>query len=846
VPVTFTARDSLIIRLDSLQGDRGVLYGTANVTYQDFTLDANEIRLLLDRDELEAAGTPSDTGLVGRPQVKQGEETFTVDQLAFNLQTERGRMIAARTQMPEGFIRAGIAKIREDSTLFIKDGVYTTCECVDDPSYSLRAERMKVVNRKWIYTGPLRLYLFNIPTPLWLPFGLLPALEGRRSGPLPPSYGEDQFGFYLRDWGWYFPLSDYTDVQVQAGLWSKGSFEAGTLFRYNRRYAYSGNLQVRYGRFKSGLKRDPDFSINRTGSLRWTHNQELSPSTDLNANVDLSSSGYLRGLSDQYDDRIRQSIGSAIAYSTRWNTVGRSLRLSLNQQQQLATGQVSMTLPNLSFSQSARKPLARKGRLPSQRERWYETTQYTYNLTLDNQYSFTPLDDATLLSRGDSAALAIDWYDALFSPSQYRRATGRDLPFTFRATHRIPISAQMNITRLPGIGPLQFNLSPSLSYNEDWFLYTTRQSLDDATGSVASRSVPGFFALRTFQTSFSANTVFYGLFPMKVGPYAGLRHTVRPSLSFSFQPDYFSDFWGYTRTYVNSQQQPVRYPLVTGVPNGVQQVLSLRVGNVFETKRTTSPADANTTAASRTQNRNRSVQVLNLDFGTGYNFAQDSLRLAPISITGRSKLLGEVDWNFSAQLSPYDVDSRGVTVARSAFSLREFRLGRLTTFSTSFRTSLRSSSRGQGRPVTPPRAGFDTNPNLTGNPFLNPTLQSRTGTNADFDTPWTLSFDLTYNQNRFGLTTSRRAIFNTSFDFNLTPNWKVQSRTGYDFVEGAFATTNLALFRDFECWQMAFSWVPFGQYQSYSFDLHVKSGHLRDLLRIRQPKSDVRDRFGGL
>ncbi|MDE2995646.1 MAG: putative LPS assembly protein LptD, partial [Bacteroidota bacterium] len=400
-PVTVMARDSLIFHLGRATR-AGTLHGDASVTYDDSHLSAWEIDLLLADEQLHARGLQADTGWVGKPRIVQGEDEFTGTQLAFSLQTQRGRVVGAQTRYEEGFIAADVVKALEDSTLFIRNGVYTTCSCVEDPSYSLRSNRMKMVDRKWIYTGPIQLYLFNIPTPLWLPFGFLPAQDNRRSGPLPPTYGEDEFGFYLRDWGWYFAMNDFMDLQLQGGFWTRGSWESRALYRYRKQYAFDGQLRVEYGRFRNGERGDPGFSIRRTNSLRWTHNQTIGQRTSFNANVNLSSSSYLRAVSQDYDDRIRQDIQSSLKFSKRWS--GQNLSIQASQRQQLSTGQVSLTLPSLSFSQRSFKPFERTSPTPGSRESIRDKLTVSYRASVNNRFNFQPLPDEELLARGDTLA----------------------------------------------------------------------------------------------------------------------------------------------------------------------------------------------------------------------------------------------------------------------------------------------------------------------------------------------------------------------------------------------------------------------------------------------------------
>ncbi len=826
-PIRFSAKDSLIISFRD-GNDVGNLYNYAKIAYKEAELYAFRIDMLFDQEELRASGLQSDSGAVGRPSFTQGEETFEGAEIAFNAATERGRVTGARTTLDEGFIRADVVKVGEDSTLYIAEGAYTTCECLDDPSYSLRSDKMKVVNQEWIYTGPIRLYLFNIPTPLWLPFGFVPAQEGRRSGPLPPRYGEDERGFYLRNWGWYQAINDYMDAQLEFGLWTRGSFQVTPQFRYAKRYRYSGQIVVDYLQNRNGEKGDPDFSEFGTGRLRWTHNQELSPTARLRANIDLSSSSYLRTSSEQYDDRVRQTVQSSAGFSKTWRNAGRNLSLNLSHQQNLDNGSVRVVLPSLTFRQNTRKPFARAQ--GGGRDRWYERITYDYSLNADNRYNFVPNESTD-----------IAWYEALVSPSKYREATGGSEPFAFKAAHRMNIGAG-----LPALSrTLPIHIVPNIRYTEDWFIQTERRRLDDE-GRLAVEKTPDFLALRQFSTGVSANTTFYGIFPFRIGPLDGLRHTVRPSTSFSYQPDFYADAWGYTASYTDANGANQRYALVPGVQRSGQKSMRFSVDNVFETRYVS--------ADSAGAEQRKVVQLLNMGLATGYNFAADSMKLGDLRMNARTRIARNLSLNAGATFSPYALNAeRTRVVSQSLFSERPWFPLRTTSFRASLNTSFQSKQTGPARPFNQLRSrNLPAGANIPGgglpigNGAFGSPYSGAADSYADFAIPWSLRLDFSYNYAKPLGESRRTAAVNANVDFNLTPNWKVQGRSGYDFEAKKLIYTSLSVFRDFDCWEMAINWVPFGPYQSYSFDLHVKSGQLRDLLRLRQPRSDVRGRFGRL
>ena len=850
-PITFSASDSLVMIFSEEDGDSARLVGEASVTHKDAQLGAHTIMILFDQEELLAEGIMTDSGAVGRPRFTQGEESFESASMAYNFETGRGRLVHARTQFSEGFIQAGVAKVREDSTIFVQGGVYTTCNCLPEetPSYSLRANKMKIVDQKWVYTGPIQLYIFNIPMPMWLPFGFLPYQEGRRSGILAPEYGEDERGFYLRNWGWYWAINDYMDFQARFGLWTKGSWQVHPSFRYTKRDRYRGSLDVDLVRERSGERDDPDVAVRNSVRIAWTHNQTLSPTARLTGNVNLTTSSYLQTVSDQYSDNVRQSVGSSIRYSKRFGS-GRSLSLNVRQNQVLSTGVTDLAFPELTFSQSTKSPFKRSS--SGRNERWYERLQYSLNSRVSNRFNFVPLSEAELIARGDTladgTANSYEWWEVIFDQSKYERATGReDNAIDFRATHRVPISAPFSISRLPLLGQFRLNVAPNFNYTEEWFLESQRRTRGE-DGVTRTRSEPGFFSLRQFNMGVSANTTFYGLFPVQVGPYRALRHTVRPRLGFSWRPDFSSSSWGYSRALLDEEGFPVsdtlstgevvpqRYNIVTGVQQGLSQSISFGVDNVFETKHVRTDSLGEETSRVR--------KLLNINLNGSYNLAADSLKLSAIRISARTNVLGRLNLNISGSLSPYGLDASGSRVVNDyVFSLRHFRFARLTQVSIRGDFQLRGTTRSPASAETAPRQqtmpSFD-NPSSVGleSPFSSGT-PSRAAVRG-----WSLNMSFGYRISRPLTRLTRSATVNARFGFSLTPTWHVQGQTGYDFERKQIVTTTLNIAKEFECWDMAFRWVPFGVFQSWGFDLHVKSGRLSEFLRLRQPKAERDRRLG--
>lgn len=831
--VRYTASDSLRITfadpdttaVDARPDDRAYLYGDVEAQYESATLNAGLIELWFAKQEMRALTVEDDSGKVQIPSFSDGDESFTGREFVYNLDAQRGRVVGARTQVEDGYILGGIIKQRDAHVIYAQDAAYTTCS-LDHPHYALHTNKMKVVDGDWVYTGPVGLHILGIPMPVWLPFGFFPAAEGRRSGPLAISYGEDRdaFGFYLENVGWYWAISDHFDALVRGKIGTLGSYQIDTRFNYVRRYNYDGSLNLSYARLRRGESTDPDFAVGQTYRVRWNHSQTFTPNTRLSGSVDLTSNSQ-RFLSEQFDDRVTQTSTSTISFHHNWPRSGRSLSLDSRLTQQLSTGGVDMTLPSLTFSQQRLFPF-RRNRLAGRSEAWYEKIGVSYTGSLTNTYQFTPLADSVLTG---TPFMDVSWVNALFSQTDFEGATGREFRFTPRVQHSIPVNASFSVN-----APFRLNWSPSIRYTENWYSRFDQRSLD-STGAVLTNKVAGFTAIRRVNLGLSANTEFYGTFPLQIGPLDGFRHIVRPQLSFSYEPDYSAAPFNYFRTLTDTTGQEIEYPIINGIPGRRTQRLGFSLGNVFQTRlaRTDSTGEVS----------RRTIQLFSLGLRSAYDFAAEERPLSDVTLDLTSQL-DRYRMRLDATFSPYALDESGILSNDLYYDVTGAPL-RTTRINFSTGATFRSSSEGGGRYSGPP-PGFEAPYNY--DPAF-PEYGATPNGVVDYDIPWSLSVDFTYGfLPGFGeIDDQHNAILSISnFDLSLTPNWKITGRTGYDFEQGRLSTTQISVLRDLHCWEMRFNWIPFGDFSSFNFSIYVKGGHLRDLLRLDLPRSDAPSRFGDL
>ena len=256
-PVEYTATDSLVY--DAVSGSV-YLYGDAKVHYQHMDLGAERIVMNMDSSLVRAVGVTDTLGTTtGTPVYKQGNEEYESETMKFNFKTKQGYITDVRTEQGEGYLQSAEAKRTDDGMFYVQNAKYTTCDA-DHPHFYLKLTKGKIHPGKETFFGPAYLVVEDVPLPLAVPYGFFPFNKSYSSGIIMPTYGdENSRGFYLREGGYYFALSDKMDLTLLGEIYTKGSWGVSAETQYAKRYKFRGNAMISYQNTVNGERNLPDY-----------------------------------------------------------------------------------------------------------------------------------------------------------------------------------------------------------------------------------------------------------------------------------------------------------------------------------------------------------------------------------------------------------------------------------------------------------------------------------------------------------------------------------------------------------------------------------------------------------
>ena len=830
-PVIYEASDSIVFTKEGYAH----LYGEGKVNYQNIELTSAVITMNMDSSTVYATGVTDTAGVeTGSPIFKDGETPYESKIMRYNFKTKKGFINSIVTQQGEGYVTSEEGKKGANDEIYMRHGKYTTCDNHEHPHFYLKLSMAKVRPKKNVVFGPAQLVVEDVPLPIAVPFGFFPFNSSYSSGFIMPTYGDEMNrGFYLRDGGYYFAISDQMDLKVLGEIFTKGSWGLSAASNYNKRYKFSGSFNASYLVTKTGEKNMPDYSVSKDFRIQWSHRQDAkaNPNSSFSASVNFATSSYDRSsLSSLYNPQqySQNTKASSVSYSRNFPEIGLNISGAFNITQNTRDSSLSMTLPDVNISLNRIYPFKRKKSAGD--ERWYEkiSLQYTGSITnsistKDNLLFKTPLTQ---------------WQNGM--------------------QHKIPVSATFNLFKY-------INIVPSFNYTERWYLRKVKQSYDPSPTSrdhVKRDTINGFNRLYDYNLSLQMNTKLYGMYKplfMK-SKELQIRHVFTPTVSYTYTPDFGKSRYGYYDTYTYTDEdgevRTVEYSPYEGAVYGypgknMSQNISFSIDNNIEMKM---KSDKDTTGYKK-------ISLID-QLGASLSYDVANKKWSDLSMNLRLKLTKSYTFNMNASFATYayQFDENGNVVVGDRTEWSYGRFGRFQGYSGSFSYTLNNDTfkklfgkkdedeknkDNKGKEENEDEETEEETEEQNNNSNMRKTEKASVDSDGylAFKLPWSVSLSYSYSiredrSKDINIKTMRYPYslthsLNVSGNFKIGSRWNMTYSTGYDFTSKEMSMTTLNITRDLHCFNMSCGLV-FGPFTSYNFSIRANSSMLTDALKWDQ------------
>lgn len=843
-PVEFSAKDSIIY---SSSSGTAFLFGDSHVKYQNMDLTSERIYMNLDSSLVHATGAIKDSTSnrpIGRPIFTMGSDTYKSDTMAFNFKTKKGLIQQVYTEQEDGFLTSELSKRGANGELYLQHGRYTTCD-EPHPDFYLALSRAKVRPGKDVVFGPAYLVVCDVPLPLAIPYGFFPFTKSYSSGFIMPTYGdESERGFYLRDGGYYFAISDKIDLKVLGEIFTKGSWGVSAASNYRKRYRYNGSFYANYQNSVTGEKNLPDYSKQTSFKVQWRHTQDAkaNPYSTLSASVNFATSSFEQNnLTSMYNPQTRtqSTRTSSVSYGTRFSSLNISINTSMNLEQNMRDSSIAVRLPEMSINVSSVYPFKRKKMVG--KEKWYEKISFSYTGRLSN--SISTKEDLLMKSN-----LVRDWRNGM--------------------QHTIPVSATFNLFNY-------INITPSVNFTDRTYMKRVMRSWDNDIQKEVADTTYGFYNVYNWSMALRAQTKLYGFYkPLRIffgDKVEKIRHVVTPSISFTYAPDFGAEHYGYWRTYQKTdadgnvslvEYSPYSGELFGTPGKGKTGSISFDLGNNVEMK---VKSDDDSTGVKK-------ISIIDeLGLSMSYNMAADIRPWSDLNMRLRLKLTKSYTFNLNAVFASYvyEADSVGATPRLSEHTTywEKGKIGRFQGMSQNLSYTINNEKlsnlfkwlRGErvnkkdkdqdGRGNEEDDWENETDTNIDRDLEAGKHGAKKQTDKADVDEdgymnysmPWSLSFGYGISmredtdKNKFNYSTMRYPYkftqnLNVSGNLRISDGWNITFSSGYDFENKKISMTTASLSRDLHCFSMSCS-VVLSPYTSYNFSFRCNASTLTDALK---------------
>ena len=753
------------------------------IKYYNTELTSNNVTVNWKNNTLYATSKDDELSKI----LSQNQKPISGKKLEFDLINKKGVIQLGETIVGDGIYKSNIIVRKEPNVYYMQKSIYTTCDH-DSPHYYFKTPKMKMLQGERIIAKPLLLYIYDIPI-FGVPFAVLPNKNGgRQSGWIMPSFGVSKsMGTYFQKLGYYWAPNDYIDTKFLMDFYDKDRIELRFNTRYIKRYKYNGEISSTLKRELYSTNDMMDIFTNNSiqnFDVKWNHNQQIDYTQNFNVHwIYVTNSNFYNDIGYDLNTLTQQKLESSAGYSKIWPEYNNRFSLSLSESYDLiqdasnpdineSTEGVlisyykNRTLPNMRFSHSSSKIFGNG-------DKWYNAIYYNFTSKFSGNQKI-----GHILYLDEDTQESDQW------------ETDTTL-YNSNISHNISFSAPNKIFKF-------ININPSLYLTEGWIFkyYYNNQEYQ------------GFKRRLTGSLSLSSSTTIYGMFPINLLIINSIRHTMTPTISFNYTPDFSKKFLGVNLNYFDENGEDYfSNSMIGSTPNSEARRISFNIRNNFQMKLNDS---------SKTK-----IDFLDWNIGGGYNFMADSLKMDIIKSRLNLSSPNGFDFDFTMYHDPYILDNNLNRTNKYA------KMPILTYLQGSTDISLI----GKKRIFTNDNESIDTlnmdqKSNLyNSNKFFEPEIDGNTLWELDLRIGAKLQKESINQEIKWNKTLWAQPILK----LQLTDKWKLTYAGQFDMITNQIVSHNIYLYRPLHCWEFGLKWWPSGSNSGFLLNIRVKSPDLRDI-----------------
>ena len=798
--ILYSANDSIY---NDLVGKKVHLYGDAKVEMGDIKLTAGYILIDLNANEVQASYRIGENGeKIELPAFSDGKESIVCLRMRYNTKTEKGYIEELAIKQDEFYFHMGEAKRYPNDEIHLKKGRLTTCD-LEEPHYHFQLSKAVMIPEKRIVTGPMNLWVKGIPTPLGLPFALIPQQKERTHGILFPEFIPiSVYGFGVQNLGYYFPINDRLQTSAYVNLYSRGSWGLRNDLDYSIRYAFSGRVSVGFQQFRQGF---PYNSAQNKVSVVWSHRKEAKSnplwafSSNVNFISDNNTKNNLDPINPQYfNNSFNSDINLNRTFPGKPITVG--MKISLRQNS--IAKNIALTSPILNVNMTRIFPFKNLVKNPT--KSWKKTIQnigLTYSLESQNKSSF-----------GDS----------LLSNFDYRGIGDQFMN---------GINQGISLQTTAGLFKNAVKITPSMSYGNKINLQQIQKNYNALSNSTKIDTLDKYGMAHEFSMNINLTTVLFSYYRFIGKNKPLLRHLMTPSIGYRYVPLINP----LTTSNAGINQALISYsPYERSIYNvgnaSASSFLTFGVNNSMEIK---------SKSAKDTLTGFRKIRIIDQFSITGnYDFNKDSMKLSNLQLNLRISPFTWVNFVANAGFSPYSWNTvSGKSLASYAAQTGQS-LGRF--LSNNFTSTLTLATKKSREVIEEAKETVKTNWNSDFNQFSLHPEQA-----IYFNIPWKVNVSHVYSINA---NTTKTSLSNKNYyfvqtivlngDISFTKRWNLSSNLNLDLQSKQITNVNFSLNRNLHCWALSFYWTPIGGNKSFLLSIRNTSSIFKDAkIEFRKPPS---------